>query len=321
MEFVSVKNNFGDILAVQIVDYDFKTEDPDDIVDLIRKYGIVFWKKANIPVDLYYKWQMKLGYHQPANIWCSHKEYPIFFRVTNKYIQKNQKGLFEDQDLDWHCNILFTPDSEELLGLYAKTAPKGSKTFFANSLPYWKNLNQIKQKEMSCLWIEITNKIEDAYEKKIAHHKLTDYQSEDFEKKRDSRDIRKSLNFDKKHFDLYQEPRFLKKNFLKLVPTHPLGMKGIYFPHLNISSITDKRKTPLSNHHEIYESIKKEYILSGRYTYQHEWENGDIVLSDQLTGVHKRNNIWKSDMFLERELLRSACWYKTNKRKHFEYSI
>ena len=321
MKFSLIKNAFKDILAVQILEYNFETEDVTDIIDLIRKYGIVFWKKINLPVNVYYEWQLKLGYHQPADIWCSHEEYPIFFRVTNQYIQKNQKGLFEDQELDWHCNILFTPDSEELLGLYAKTAPKGSKTFFANSLPYWKNLSQKKQKELDCLWLKITSKIEDTYEKKLAHEKLSEYQLQDFDKKRNSRDVRKSVNFEKKYFNLYPNPRFLKKNLLKLVPKHPLGMKGIYFPHLNISSVTDKQGAPLSNHCEIYESIKQEYIFSERYIYKHEWEHGDIVLSDQLTGVHKRNNIWTADRNIKRELLRSACWYKTHKRKHFKYSI
>ena len=321
MKFSLVKNAFNDVLAVQIIDYNFEREDPNGIIDLIHEYGIVFWKKANLPIDIYYKWQLKLGYHQYSDIWCSHEKYPIFFRVTNDYIRKGQTGLFGNQELDWHCNILFTPDSEELLGIYAKLIPQGSKTLFANSLPYWRNLTQKKKEEMSFFRVEITGDIESTYEKTLAHYQLPKYQLENFNMKRLSRDIRKSVNFEKKYFELYRKPRFVKHNLLKLVPNHPLGMKGVYFPHLNIASITDEKGNLLSNHREIYEFIKKEYILSGRYVYEHNWENGDIVLADQLTGVHKRNNIWKENPTVLRELLRSACWYKTNRRTHFDRAI
>ena len=319
-----IKNQFNDVLAVQVADYDFESGSVKDIISLVREYGVVFWKRTNVSLDVYNKWQLKLGYHQYVDIWCVHEKYPIFMQVTNNYVRKGQKGLFEDQELDWHCNILFTPDSEELLGLYAKTVSKGAKTLFANSLPYWKNLNIKTCKEYSNLWLKITSKIENTYEKKLAHHSLPQYQLDDFEKKRRSRDIRKSINFENKHFNLYKEPRYLKQNYLKLVPKHPIGLVGgggIYFPHLNVESITDLNGKTVPNHKEIYETIKKNYILSGRYVYQHEWEEGDIVLADQLTGVHKRNNIWKADPAVKRELLRSACWYKTDQRKHFDRVI
>ena len=321
MKIFPIKNKFQDILAVRIEEYDFNSEDMNEIISLIREYGVIIYKKTRLSIEDYNKWQLKLGYHQPANIWCSHEQHPIFFRVTNGYVKKGQKGLFEDQELDWHCDILFTPDSEELLGLYAKAVPKKSKTLFANSLPYWKNLNKKTQGIFSELWIEITNKIEDTYEKILAHYDLPEYQLSDFNKQRIASDIRKSVNFEEKHADLYKSPRCSKHNFLRLIPKHPLGAMGVYFPHLNISSVVDSVGKQIPNHREIYETIKREYILSGRYIYQHEWDEGDIVLADQLTGVHKRNNIWKDDPAVLRELLRSACWYKTKARIHFERAV
>ena len=321
MKFIPVRNQFNDILAVRILDYNFKSQGTKDVISLIRKYGIVFWKRTKLSLDVYNTWQLKLGYHQPANIWCSHVKYPIFLKVTNGFVKERQKGLFEDQELDWHCNILFTPDSEELLGLYAETVSHGTKTFFANSLPYRKNLSMETYEKYNCLWLKITNKIEDTYEKTLIHHQLPKYQSDDFNKTRAFCDVRKSVNFESRYFNLYKEPRFLKRNCLKLIPKHPIGIAGVYFPHLSIEAITDSNGNTVPDHKEIYETIKRDYILSERYIYQHEWEEGDIVLADQLTGVHKRNNIWKTDSSVKRELLRSACWYKTNERKHFERSL
>ena len=322
MKTAFIKNKFGDILAVHILEYDFETDDVKNIVDLIRKYGVVFWKRTNLSLDTYYKWQLKLGYHhQHENAWCSNDQYSIFFRVTNRYIKPNYKGFFEDSEVNWHSEILFAPEAEELVGLFAQIAPKGSKTFFANTIPYWKNLDNEKRSLFENLWIKITDNIEDTYDKTSAHHYFLRHDLDNWRRKRD---IRKSINFEGRFCNLYKAPRFSRHLFLKLVPRHPLGVKGIYFPHLNISSIVDSSKQQRSDHREIYEEIKEEYILSERYVYPHEWEAGDIVLSDQLTGVHKRNNIWKTTLEKEqeeRELLRSICWYKTEERKHFDYSL
>ena len=321
MKYTPIKNKLGDVLAVQILDYDFESESIQDVISLVRKYGVLFWKKINLDLDTYHSWQLKLGYHQYHDLWCPHEKYPIFFRVTNDYVNKNQKGLFGNEELNWHSNILYTPDSEELLSLYGKTLVEGSKTFFTNSIPYWKNLKKIKQQRFKNLYVKITNEIQNTYEKTLAHEPLRAHQLNDINKRRASRDIRKSINFEKEHFHLYKQPRFLKENYLRLVPDHPLGIKGLYFPYLNIESITDSHKKSLPDHKELYEEIKNDYVLSGRYIYQHEWEEGDIILADQLTGIHKRNNIWKKYPNAKRELLRSCCWYKTNERKHFDRSI
>lgn len=323
MKIIPVTNQFNEIVAAKVENYSFNPKDIEIIISLIAKYGILIFKKTNISIDDYFYWQLSLGYHQPANIWCSDSKYPIFFRVTNNYVSEDKRGLFSDYELDWHCNILFTPDSEELLGLYAKKTPKGSKTLFANSIPYWKSLDMETKKFLENLYIKITGKIEETYEKKLAHGQMQTYETEDFTKKRKTRDIRKSVNFEEKHYHRYQEPRYIKNNSLKLVPNHALGIKGLYLPIYNVSSLLDQNQNQLSDHRSIFNFFKTEYIDSGRYMYEHEWEEGDIVLADQLTGLHKRNNIWKEqqDTHLKRELLRSACWYKTKHRKHFQNAI
>ena len=321
MKYTPIKNKLGDVLAVQILDYDFESESIQDVISLVRKYGVLFWKKINLDLDTYHSWQLKLGYHPSPNIWCSHKKYSIFLRVTNDQVKDGQKGLFEDGELDWHSNILYTPDSEELLSLYGKTLVEGSKTFFANSIPYWKNLKKIKQQRFKNLYVKINRKIERTYEKQLIHTPIPKSHINIIDQTRSWLDIRKSINFEKEHFHLYKQPRFLKENYLRLVPDHPLGIKGLYFPHLRIEAITNSNKTIIPDHKELYEEIKNDYVLSGRYIYQHEWEEGDIILADQLTGIHKRNNIWKKYPNAKRELLRSCCWYKTNERKHFDRSI
>ena len=332
LNFKLLKNDYDDILAVEVIGYNFKTKDFSGLMSLIRNYGIIIFKKANLSIEDYHKWQLNLGYHQISDMWCTHKKYPIFYEVTNKETKKGQKGLFGDKEINWHCANVFAPDGPELLGLYAILIPKTpkSKTFFANSIPYWKNLSQEDQKSFENTYIEVAPKVEDTYEKHLISNPPPKNQMKDRKNHLFTRDIRRSINFERKYYEFYSEPRYLyrtplslKKNFLKLIPEHTLGVKGVYFPYFHISDMTDLNKKSLLNSKKLFEKIKKDYILNGRYVYEHNWEEGDIVLADQLTGLHKRNNIWKEadDFSLQRNLLRSVCWYKSEYRKNFIGSI
>jgi alpha-ketoglutarate-dependent taurine dioxygenase len=313
-----ITNDHGDILGVQIHSDDVTNDDPIAVSKLIAEHGLVIYKRTKTPIPAYHDWQMALGYHQPANIWCNDPEYPIFFLVTNRQITEQEEGLFGHGELDWHCNILFTPDGEEIVGLYGKVCQPGANTVLANSIPMWKNLSQDKKDRYQDLWLKITNKIQETYEKKLAHYVLPTAEQKDFDKKRAHLSVTKAVNFNATNADLYPDARFLKDNFLRFKPQHPLGTDGLYFPHLNLQFMTDGNRHQLADHLEVYQEIKDNYIDSGRYVYSHDWEPGDVFLMDQLTTIHKRA---KMDAKIPRELLRTACWYRTELRTHFKHSI
>ena len=334
LNFIPIENQYGETLAVSIKDYDFHSESIPYIISLISKYGILIFKNTNCSVKKYYEWQLELGYHQFSKMWCVHKQYPIFTRVTNKEVENGKKGLFANKEMNWHCSTVLSPDGCELLGLYGLLIPDHpvSKTFFVNSIPYFKNLSPTDKKNLNGIYIGVAHKSEQTYEKKniIGIDSFEKWHVEENRKTARSIDIRKSLNFDKRNYDSYLEPRYfygqdisLRKNFLKLVPDHPLDIKGLYFPYFKVYCLAGSDKNELSNSRELFEKIKQDWIFSGRYIYEHKWEEGDVVLADQLTGLHKRNNIWQeaNDLSLKRELLRSVCWYKTKYRKHFKRTI
>ena len=58
--------------------------------------------------------------------------------------ERNQ-GLFGDYELDWHTNMTPVADAEEVVGLYAKTITYETETWFASSVPYFKQLPEEKQ--------------------------------------------------------------------------------------------------------------------------------------------------------------------------------
>ena len=329
MELKPIKNKWNEDLAVLVSDSSPLNFSMDQVINLVRKYGVVIWKQTGLALKEYYEWQLQLGYHQYGHIWCNHKTYPIFDRVTNKMIDEGNIGLFGEGSINWHTDQVFTPDAEELLSLLGVTTPSGAMTQFANSMPYWQGKDLETKNKWQQLRIAVTNKTRETYEKKGSpHYKLPLNQQDDFDKRRKSRDVRKSLNFPEKFYHLYPPPRCEKESLRRLVPNHPLEMKGIYFPHFNISYIADSRGNKLLNSREIYEEIKEEYIESGRYIYSHRWNEGDIVLSDQQITVHRQKDTWgqkpgtkSSAEKVIRELYKSNCWYKTQYRKHFERSL
>lgn len=321
-----IRNSRDEKLAVLIENnpLSIKTE---SIIDLIKKYAIVIWKQTKLTLKEYYHWQLQLGYHQYGHIWCNHKTYPIFDRVTNKMIDDRQTGLFGEGSINWHTDQVFNPDAEELLSLFGVTTPPGTITQFANSTAYWKSKDCNTKNKWNKLQIAVTNKTKKTYEKKGSpHYKLPILQQNDFDKRRRSRDVRKSLNFPEKFYHLYLPPRCEKKSFRRLVPDHSLEIKGVYFPHFNISYIADNNGTALPDSRALYDKIKKEYIESGRYLYTHRWNEGDIVLSDQQVTVHRQEDAYEqrklsSEKIIIRELYKSNCWYKTQYRKHFRRSL
>lgn len=318
MKTEHITNNENDILGLRILEDDITNTDPDEVAKLLAEYGLVVFKNIKTPIKEYHDWQMKLGYHQPADIWCNDPEYPIFFLVTNRKVNGEDEGLFGHGDLDWHCNVLFTPDGEEIVGLYGKDCQPGADTVIANSIPLWKNLTEKRRIFYSNLFLKISYRIEETYEKTLAHYVQPSAVYDDFNKKRLKLDITKSINFDQANAHLYPTPRCLFENFLRLKPQHPLDIDGLFFPHLNLEYFVNKYHYILPNHKEVYMDLKKHYIDNGRYVYSHNWEVGDVVLMDQLTTIHKRNEMNPN---LPRELLRTACWYKTGLRKHFKHSV
>jgi len=320
MKHEIVKSSAGYTVAARVIDDNWSDFDTQSFIDLIREYGVLFWKRSSCTTQQWVDFQLKVGYAQINDMWCTDPEFPTLYRVTNKPLSDSMEGLFSHGELDWHCNILFTPDSEEVVGLRGVTIVPGSQTICANSLPYWTTLDKQTQQLYKTLFIQYTNQMPDTYENKLAHYMLPSKEAEDFQRERISTRIESCVNWD--NSAQYPSSRFSKTGALRLVPNHPLGMQGIYFPHLNMSSILDSNKQARTDHQSIYESIKREYIDSNQFHYAHDWEEGDILMMEQLTGVHRRNNVWEEQSLDPtqhlRELQRSCWWYKSEWRQHFK---
>ena len=88
-----------------------------------------------------------------------------------------------------------------------------------------------------------------------------------------------------------------------LVHTNDAGKTGLYFPFLQILGMPGKTQQ------EFEDLMGKliEHVTQPQFCYDHDWEDGDIVISEQWLSIHKR---WAYDKMEDRILHRIAFNYE-----------
>ena len=191
-------------------------------------------------------------------------------RVSGGKDDHGRPGLFGHvSDLDWHCNMPGVPTRKPLVWLFGVTGTAGSRTSWTNNIMAYNDLDPdmkdcIKDLKMVCGW------------------RKDSYSSMDF-------GIAKGgITED---FNEYYNP--------SLVHTNNAGKTGLFFPFLqfrNFVGMTEDQSRefigPLIDH-----------VLQEKYMYHHDWQDGDVVISEQWLGIHKR---WKFDGMADRVLHRGT---------------
>jgi taurine dioxygenase len=171
-------------------------------------------------------------------------------RVTGEKNEHGQPGVFGHvSELDWHANQTANEWRHPIIWLYGVKGTKGSKTSWINNIMSYNELSD-------------QDKIYYNDKKLINGFKKGAYSEEDFGKDED-------VNY---HFTP------------NLVYTNNAGQTGLFFPFLQIHQIDGMTEE------ESIQFITKlrDHVLQEKYMYHHEWEDGDVVISEQWLGIHKR---------------------------------
>jgi taurine dioxygenase len=88
-----------------------------------------------------------------------------------------------------------------------------------------------------------------------------------------------------------------------LVHKTSTGQTGMYFAPFQLGKFVELSQEKSD---ELKQLLCK-HILNEKYLYHHEWQDGDVVLSDQWNGIHKR---WPFDRMNIRVLHRAGIDYK-----------
>jgi len=74
-------------------------------------------------------------------------------------------------------------------------------------------------------------------------------------------------------------------NPVKLLHTNVEGKTGLFFPFLQVFDVIEGATK--DEWQKIYNDLK-DHVLQDKYMYHHDWEDGDLVISEQWLSIHKR---------------------------------
>jgi len=173
-------------------------------------------------------------------------------RVTGELDEHGQPGLFGHvSDLDWHCNRTGDPNRKPIVWLYGVRGTQGSKTSWNNGILAWNDLTD----EQKSLYKDL---------QMICGWRRGNYTE----------------------FDMGVDEEFNEHNLFPLYYTSEFGTSGLFFPFLqfrNFVGYTENESIELSK-------PLIDHVLQEKYLYHHYWQDGDVIISDQWFGIHKRWN-------------------------------
>lgn len=227
-----------------------------------------------------------------------HPKYPHIFRVTNKKLENGKSGLFSKGFLDWHCNSVFCPDPEEVVVLFGKKVLKEAPTTWADCTKMYYDLPETAKAELRKTTVTMSNigniKGNRTYtgSGELAPEDIIALDTFNFR-------TREGLMTGQHLTKSKQLPngRWLIKTEKPLVRIHPVTKQEVfYFPFPHMSDFPLKQELV-------------ERLMEPKYLYTHHWEEGDVVISDQLATIHKRDATLEDENY-ERELYRTTFYYR-----------
>ena len=250
--------------TITVTDFDLNSATQDDInilACLINHYTLVVIKNQNLVVPTEERickmfgstLDEMFGVEELKKLQgrLAQKGGNITVRVTGELDDSGQPGLFGfNEELKWHANKVDRANRKPLVWLYGERGTKGSQTCFTNHVVAYNSLSQ-----------EVKNRIKDL---KIVYIATSNY----------SKDERESIA--KVPVPTHTPP---------LVYTNVGGQTGIHLSWLHLDHFVGLTKDESM---EISSMLEKHILGNPDHIYEHDWEDGDVLLTEQWLGVHRR---------------------------------
>ena len=181
----------------------------------------------------------------------------IIIRVTGEKNHKGETGLFgEVTELDWHANKPGLRDRKPLVWLRGVRGTQGSRTSWTNHILAYTNLPDNLKKVTKNLHNDYNYKPESEYDDALIL------------------------------FGLSEEPIADEDYFPPLVHTNLIGKTSLNF---SWNQLCKFKELTLEKSRTIIEQLKMCITSNTDHFYHHDWQDGDIIIAEQYTGVHKRH--------------------------------
>lgn len=249
--------------------YDMSDDQLVEIAKTIQTKGAVVFYEQNLTEGETVELCKRFGELEAPGLFMNPKEHPEIFYVTGQRDKDGNKiGMFGDTELGWHSNG---------------------------------NSRHLIDKFLITLYCEVS----DINTTLSVCHTAMPFAELSEEEKDYWRSIRIKLKF--KNNTIYQleeddpELEFMSANrgsVRNLVGKHPYtGEEYFYFPFHFICGAWEGKKR--IDHEEMVERLKP-IIFQSRYQYHHVFKEGDLLMMDQFTTLHRRTPVTDNNRLLYR---------------------
>ena len=251
----------------QIKSYDNETL--KTVANKIHDEGVAVFYGQDMNELEYIHTMKKFGECEAPDLFMNPKEYPEIFLVTGKRDKDGKKiGMFGDTELGWHSNGNSRHLIDKILiGLYCVKEDINTTLSVCNTSRPFYELSEDEQEYWKSIKIRL----------KFRNNTIYDLEEGDPE-----------LEFMSKN----------KGSIRKLVGQHPhTGLEYFYFPYHFICKAWEGKKQ--IDHEKLIEGLMPK-IFKSQYQYHHIFKEGDLLLMDQFTSLHRRTPVMDNNRLLWR---------------------
>ena len=243
--------------AVEIIENisDLSENDLYEVAKLCNKHLVVIFKNQSLTIDDQIRITSAIGkvkLDHGRNQFEKERTLvaPGVLRVTGEKNHTGKGGLFgHDEELDWHTHHTSAKFRYPFVWLYAVKGSKGSRTTWLNQAMAYDDLSDSMKRKIAGIKYASGYKAGTFSDQQVGHNRI---------------------NYD---------------NPVSLVHTNIEGKTGLYFPFLQAFDIVEGATN--DEWEKIYSDLKN-HVLQEKYMYHHDWEDGDLVISEQWLSIHKR---------------------------------
>lgn len=292
--------------ALEIVNVkieDLNLEQKQTIKELLFEYGIIVLRKQTLcpaeytrfvndigPIhefdelvwNQYGEWTGKLTSLPNPATFEPKDQYPVQ-RVTGQKINDKFTGIFATGTLDWHSDMN-RYDIGDGTALQGYTGCKNTSTLILSTNKAYRELPKDVANDIKETYCEYTFN-PDKWANGIPEHQR--------------QIMLDSPSGTRKHYKMWLEQ------------TNAGGYKGFYFFPNNKCLMRTKNGID----HNIRTKFE-DYLLQEEFMYEHWWEEGDILLMDQLTTLHRRGQ--NDPEIISNRILHRICFRLSNLNNYVE---
>ena len=252
-------------------DTQIKTFSKEQLIDLsksIHKQGVAVFYNQQLNEREYINTMKKFGECEAPDLFMNPKEYPEIFLVTGKKVDGKKIGMFGDTELGWHSNGNSRHLIDKILiALYCVKEDINTTLCVCNTQQPFYDMSKDEQEYYRSITIRL----------KFKNNTIYDLEEGDPE-----------LEFMSKN----------KGSIRKLVGVHPhTGLEYFYFPYHFICKAWEGKKQ--IDHEKFIEKLMPK-IFKSQYQYHHIFKEGDLLLMDQFTSLHRRTPVMDNNRLLWR---------------------